>query len=261
MCLGLYDQIIVERSHEAYANNHSIGWPNDESLACRNIRQDPLYNILLNAGCVYQERLGMERPGWFATDGKTSALLPYDWYGAYSHTKKHENYPYYDRLRMDYTFGLPKTHDIIGAECLACRNDVAVFNMSSFSRYYLTGPDSQACVDWIFANNMNKPAGTTVYTCMLNKFGGVESDLTVSVIESGNDSNSADKKFSGAGFYITASGSTAQHVLQHMITEIHDKKFDVRLNVVEDLTLLSVQGPRSRDVLQVKLIFQSSTFS
>lgn len=242
---------VIERSHEAYANNHGIGWPNDESLACRNIRQDPLYNTLLNAGCVYQERLGMERPGWYATDGGTSAVLPYDWYGAYGHPK-HEHYPYYDRLRMDYTFGFPKTHEIIGAECMACRNDVAVFNMSSFSRYYLTGPDSQSCVDWIFTSNLQKPTGSTVYTCMLNKFGGVETDLTVSVVEPGKGSTSADRNFDGNGFYITASGSTAQHVLQHMLMEIQNKKFNVQLDMVEDLTLLSIQGPHSRELLQVK---------
>ena len=55
--------------------------------------------------------------------------------------------------------------------------------MSYFGNYYLTGPDAQAAADWIFTNNMRKPAGETSYTCMLNAQGGVESDLTVSFID------------------------------------------------------------------------------
>ncbi len=55
--------------------------------------------------------------------------------------------------------------------------------MSYFGNYYLTGPDAQAAADWIFTNNMRKPAGETSYTCMLNAQAGVESDLTVSFID------------------------------------------------------------------------------
>ena len=47
----------------------------------------------------------------------------------------------------------------IGKECLGCRERVAVFNMSYFAKYYLTGPDSQKAVDWLFTNNMAKPPG------------------------------------------------------------------------------------------------------
>ena len=47
----------------------------------------------------------------------------------------------------------------IGNECLGCRENVAVFNMSYFGQYYLTGPDAQKAADWIFSNDMNKPPG------------------------------------------------------------------------------------------------------
>jgi len=51
-------------------------------------------------------------------------------------------------------------HQQIGKECLACREKVAVFNMSYFAKFYLTGPDAQKAADWIFTNNMAKPPGT-----------------------------------------------------------------------------------------------------
>jgi glycine cleavage system aminomethyltransferase T len=48
----------------------------------------------------------------------------------------------------------------IGKECETCRTKVATFNMSYFGKFYITGPDAQNAVDWIFSNNMQKPAGT-----------------------------------------------------------------------------------------------------
>lgn len=200
----------------------------------------------------------MERPGWFATDGQTSPVLEYDYYGAYD-KPKHPNYTYFDRLRLDYTFDFPKTEHFIGAECLACRNSAAIFNMTAFSKFYLTGPDAQSAADWIFTANMRKPTGSTIYTCMLNQAGGIESDLTVSVVESSAGSAAALRppgasKSGEAAFYITASGATAQHVQQHILTEIENRKFNVQLSEVSDqLTLLSVQGRYSRDILQVSI--------
>lgn len=36
--------------------------------------------------------------------------------------------------------------------------------MSYFAKFYLTGPDAQKAVDWIFTNNMAKPPGTKMYS-------------------------------------------------------------------------------------------------
>ena len=42
---------------------------------------------------------------------------------------------------------------------MGCRQRVALFNMSYFGKFYITGPDAQKAVDWIFSNNMDKPPG------------------------------------------------------------------------------------------------------
>ena len=39
--------------------------------------------------------------------------------------------------------------------------------------------------------------GTTTYTCMANKDGGVEADITVSVLENGDGSSVIKPKFEG----------------------------------------------------------------
>jgi glycine cleavage system aminomethyltransferase T len=51
----------------------------------------------------------------------------------------------------------------IGAECRTCRDGVAVFDMSYFGKFYLTGEDAEKAVDWLFTNNMDKPPGKHTY--------------------------------------------------------------------------------------------------
>nr|CAG4651589.1 EOG090X014D [Triops cancriformis] len=239
---------IKERSHEAYAKNYSIVYPNDEPLAARDMIRDPLHDVLAEQGCIFQQRHGWERPGWFSTNGP-AVIQQYDWYGAYGHSLG-QNQTYVNRLKDDYTFEFPKQHETIKNECLSCRNSAAVFNMSYFGKFYITGPDAQKAADWIFANQMNADSGKTVYTCMLNESAGVEADLTVSVITSGSGSP-CDPKFEGKGFYLAAGGGSAYQNWSHVLKAVQDKNFKVNLlDHSGDMCLLSLQGPKSRDILQ-----------
>lgn len=238
-----------DTSHEAYAKNYSMVFPHDEQLAGRNQRKDALHEILEASGCHFQTRLGWERPGYFLKN-KTAPVKDYDFYGSYDHPP-HKDYEYCERLEDDYTFDFPKHHDLIGDECLTCRNGVAAFNMSYFGKYYLIGPDAQKAADWIFTNDVQKPNGSTIYTCILNNAGGVESDLTVSPISPGDGSSSIAPKFEDRGFYIAAAGFSAEHTKTHFKTVIQDQRFNCELlDATEQMSLLSVQGPKSRDVLQ-----------
>jgi len=241
-------QWVDERSHESYAKNYAMVFPHDEPLASRNMKQDPLHKVLEGAGCVYQERLGWERPGWF-TMFPPCPVKPYDWYGAYGNLR-HDEYGYRERLNLDYTFDYPEIHDNIRMECLATRTGAALFNMSYFGKFYLTGPDAQKAADWIFTGSMEGLAGRTVYTCMLNKSAGIEADLTVSILEPGSGSP-ADPHFEGAGFYIAAAGGAAYQNLAHIQKTIQDAGFKVQLeDRSRDMGMLSLQGPKSRLIME-----------
>jgi len=238
---------VDERSHEAYAKNYAMVFPHDEPLASRNMKKDPFHEILETAGCVYQERFGWERPGWF-TMHAPCPVKDYDWYGAYGNLMNGE-YGYKERLQLDYTFDHTPIEENIRAECLATRTSAGLFNMSYFGKFYLTGPDAQKAADWVFSARMDGDPGKTVYTCMLNKAGGIEADLTVSVIESGKGS-SADPEFKGRGFYIAAAGGAAYQNLAHITQTIQDAGFDVILeDRSHDMGMLSLQGPLSKEIL------------
>ncbi|TJV66135.1 MAG: FAD-dependent oxidoreductase, partial [Mesorhizobium sp.] len=57
---------------------------------------------------------------------------------------------------------------------------VGIFDQSSFAKYELTGSDALKALDWICANDVNRPVGRLTYTQLLNTRGGIEADLTVS---------------------------------------------------------------------------------
>ncbi|XP_072287286.1 sarcosine dehydrogenase, mitochondrial isoform X2 [Pyxicephalus adspersus] len=238
-----------ERSHESYAKNYSVVFPYDEPLAGRNMRKVPLHEELLNQGCIFQERHGWERPGWFYRKG-LAPVRKYDYYGAYG-VQPHKDYTYSKLLEEEYTFDFPPHHDVIRNECLVCRNAAAVFDMSYFGKFYLVGPDAKKAASWLFTANVDKPPGSTVYTCMLNKNGGTESDLTVSRISPEMSPSVLAPDFEGDGFYLAIGGAVAQHNWSHITTVLQDEKFNCKLiDCSEELGMISLQGPASRSILQ-----------
>ncbi|XP_063066842.1 sarcosine dehydrogenase, mitochondrial [Engraulis encrasicolus] len=240
---------IRERSHESYAKNYSVVFPFDEPLASRNMRTDPFHQVLQSQGCVFQERHGWERPGWFNRTGP-APVLNYDYYGAYD-IPKNSGYKYNDLLGDEYTFGYPPHHDVIKDECLTCRNGVAVFNMSYFGKFFLTGPDAKKAADWLFTADVNKKPGSTVYTCMLNKKGGSEADLTVSRLAPGPAHLPLAPESNGDAYYLAIGGGVAEHNWNHIRTVLQDQNFNCSLtDHSEDMGMISIQGPKSRELLQ-----------
>ncbi len=101
----------------------------------------------------------------------------------------------------------------------------------------LSGRDAEAALSWICANDVAKPAGHLVYTQMLNSRGGIECDLTVG-------------RLSETEYYIVTGTGFATHDFDWISRSI-PAGMDARLaDVTSAYAVLSVMGPRSREVLQ-----------
>ena len=68
---------------------------------------------------------------------------------------------------------------IAGAEALATRDGVALYDMTSLKRLEVTGRGALAFLDGLTTNALDRPVGTVVYTLMLDERGGIRCDLTI----------------------------------------------------------------------------------
>ena len=201
---------VLTRTLEAYGKHYAMAWPHEEHESGRPVRTSPLYERLKAAGACFGSKLGWERPNWFATDGREPRDVP--------------------------SFGRPNWFDAVGAEHRAARERVALFDQTSFAKFLLLGRDAEAALSWICANDVTRPPGTLVYTQMLNKRGGIECDLTVS-------------RLAEDTYYIVTGTGFATHDFAWIRANIPDR-LDARLiDVSSAYAVLSLMGPRARDVL------------
>lgn len=254
---------IEDRTHESYAKTYSIVFPHDEPLAGRMVRKSALYETLLEQGCVYQNRQGFERPGWFAP-GVDTKCKDYDFYAAYEDKisglertvrPKHDEHVYHELIEAECTFGWGKNVDLVEQECLAARTGVAVFDQSYFGKFFLEGPEAMKAADWLCTARMDssREIGSVAYTALCNARGGVQADLTVTKL--------AEDKF-----YMAAGGTTSTHDRRWISGELEKSGFQATLrDASDDYCMLSIQGPYSRtllsDLVDISLEDESIPFS
>mmetsp|Transcript_2604 Transcript_2604/g.6064 ORF Transcript_2604/g.6064 Transcript_2604/m.6064 type:complete len:923 (+) Transcript_2604:116-2884(+) len=252
---------VLDRTHESYAKTYSIVFPHDEAMAGRGARKSALYDDLAKRGCFFQARHGFERPGWFVPkdDARFSDNAPkdYDYWGAYEDggwrlapskkdtdavpdIPKHETNTYLDLVEEELTFYWPKNHAVVGEECRAAREGVAIFDQSYFGKFFLRGPDAKDAVQYLCGADMDKQVpGTVTYTPLCNERGGTEADLTVTRLP--DDS----------GYYFAAGGNTVTKDFEWINKVIESKGFNATLtDNSDDYAMISVQGPHSRALLE-----------
>ena len=198
------------RTLEAYGKHYTMAWPSEEHESGRPCRRSPLYDRLKSAGAVFGEKLGWERPNWFAEPG--------------------------EEARDIYTFGQPNWHGPVGREHTAAREAAVLFDQSSFAKFILQGPDAEAALQWIAANRVDKPVGSIIYTQMLNNRGGIECDLTC--VRTGHDS-----------YYIVTGTGFATHDFDWIRRNIPEGMNAQLVDVTSSNAVLSLFGPKARDIL------------
>ena len=206
------DDWIRTRTHEAYGRHYAMAWPAEEYESARPCRRSPLYDRLRERSAVFGEKLGWERPNWFADTaaGEAARDIP--------------------------TFGRPNWHEAVGREHRAGRSAAVLFDQTSFAKFVLKGPDALPALQWICANRMERPAGAITYTQLLNARGGIESDLTIT-------------RLAEDEFYIVTGTAQATRdfswIARHIPQGANAQLFDV----TSANAVLSLMGPKAREIL------------
>ena len=199
-----------DRTVEALGLLYAMHWPFRQPETARNVRTSPLHDRLAARGACCGEVAGWERTNWFAPAGVE---------------------PVYE-----YTYGRQNWFPYSAAEHMAVRENVGLFDQSSFGKFVLEGPDAEAVINQISANDMSVPIGKIVYTQWLNERGGIEADLTVT-------REALDR------YLVVTAAATQVRDFAWLRDHIPADARAIVVDVTSGMATLSLMGPNSRALL------------
>lgn len=200
------------RTLEAYAKHYTLAWPQEEYASGRPCRRSPLYQVLQEQGACFGEKLGWERPNWFADVSKGEVAEDV------------------------YSFKQPNWHQAVAREHRAVRKQAVLIDQTSFAKFVLTGPDAKAALDWLAANDIDKPVGSLVYTQMLDNNGGIQCDVTIARVAEDE-------------FYIVTGTGFATHDFNWISRNIPAGLNAQLVDITSAYSVLSLMGPNARTIL------------
>ncbi|MEL7465140.1 MAG: FAD-dependent oxidoreductase [Pseudomonadota bacterium] len=198
------------RATEALGLLYADHYPYRQMATARGVRRTPFHQHLLDRGAVMGEIAGWERANWFAREAQAPE---------YQYSWKRQNF--FDNVREEH---------------MAVRQNVGMYDMSSFGKIRVEGRDAEAFMNYIGGGDYSVPAGKIVYTQFLNDRGGIEADVTVT-------------RLTETAYLVVTPAAT--RLADQTWLQRHVGDFNV---VITDVTagegVLAVMGPRSRDLLQ-----------
>ncbi|QFT94636.1 4-methylaminobutanoate oxidase (formaldehyde-forming) [Roseovarius sp. THAF9] len=203
-------QYLFERSKETLGLLYADHFPYLQKRTARGVRRSPFHHHLLERGAVMGEMAGWERANWFATDGQ--------------------------EREYRYGWGRQNWFENAAEEHRAIRTGVGLYDMSSFGKIRVEGPDAEAFLNHIGGGDYSVPNGKIVYTQFLNDQGGIEADVTVT-------------RLSETAYLVVTPAAT--RLADQTWMERHKGEFNV---VITDVTagegVLAVMGPDARKLMQ-----------
>ena len=202
---------LQERVSESLGLLYATHWPYRQYETSRGVRKSAVHDRLLAAGACHGEAFGWERPNWYAPKG----VEP----------------------KYQYSYGRQNWFDYSAAEHRAVREAVGLFDQSSFAKFRLEGRDAINVLNNVCANDVDQRPGRIIYTQWLNERGGIEADLTVTRLDE-------------QAFLVVTAAETETRDFAWLRSHIRADAHCVLTNVTSGMGVISVMGPRSRELLQ-----------
>ncbi len=201
---------LFERTTESLGLLYETHFPFKQFKTARGVRRSVLHDKLESLGAVFGVDNGWERANWYANEGQ-------------------------ERL-YKYSYGRQNWFENNKVEHEAVRNGVGIMDQSSFSKYQVEGPHAERFLNRICSNNVAVPVGKMVYTQWLNDRGGIEADVTVT--------RTGENKY-----FIVSGVATQTRDMDWLRRNKTESEYVVINDVTSAYAVISVMGPKSRDVL------------
>ena len=200
-----------DRTTEGLGLLFAMHWPFRQFETARSARLSPLHERLQDKNACFGELAGWERPNWFAPQGVDPAY--------------------------QYSYGRQNWFGFTAGEHKAVREDIGLFDQSSFTKFLVQGKDAEKTLNRICANNIAVPIGKMVYTQWLNMRGGIEADLTVT-------------RVSEDAFLIVSTPATQTRDLSWLRRNIPDDAHVFVTDMTSAYAVIGLMGPQSRALLE-----------
>ena len=187
-------------------------YPTFHQHTARGIRRTPLHGTWQDMGAHFAVSAGWEFVEWFYPEGEPERPIPKEW------------------GRGFWTPWVAQEHRTI-------REAVGAMDMTLMSKFLVQGPHAADILDRLSANAVVADIGSIVYTQWCNVNGGIEADLTVT-------------RFSEEEFLVIVSDVCHRRVQRMLREELRAGEYATVTDVTAAYCLLSLQGPRSRELLE-----------
>ncbi len=205
------ESFLRKRTTEVLGLLYAPHYPNRTYDTAREIRRTPLHERLVDAGACCADLNGWERPMFFARSDLGVQATHHD------------------------GWDIPPWHASNEVEHRAVREQVGLFDLTSFSKLAVVGTDAGSVLDWLSAGNVDGAVGASVYTQWLNDDGGIEADLTIS-------------RRGSEEFLVIGGAGTRRRDLDTLQRAVSGKHASV-VDLTSAYACLGVMGPNSRDLL------------
>ncbi|XP_033223647.1 pyruvate dehydrogenase phosphatase regulatory subunit, mitochondrial [Belonocnema kinseyi] len=172
--LGLHNnqKFLRDRVREVPGMHYGLQYPHHEFKTGRNLRMSPIYPKLKEAGAVFGQVMGYERPSWFVEDlHDENDVDPLDGTRSY-------------KIAYTDTFGKPPWFECVAHEYAACREKIGLSDYSSFTKIDLwsNGLEVVDYLQYLCSNDVDVPIGSIIHSGMQNNRGGYENDCSLARI-------------------------------------------------------------------------------
>ena len=146
---------VKSRGCQNYTEVYDLLHPLQPMEHPRPLRTSPFHPRQRELGAYFLEATGWERPQWYeSNEARPDIHRPGEWASRY-------------------------WSPIVGTEAQLTRERVAMYDMTSLKRIEVSGPGALGFLQRMTTGQLDKSAGSVTYCLLLDRHGGIRSDITV----------------------------------------------------------------------------------